>query len=106
MKISTLSEILELYNPDVKITLQNLEDLDKDVIMTTDIFNNKVSELDRDDLFQIIGSCASKKFYLLTIQDQQTIENMVTPASTVDVPIPYLGGGDYLPNMFIVHVNL
>lgn len=54
----------------------------------------------RDQLFELIGDTPHLAWLLLTKRPQD-IARLMWPPCSADVPIPYLGGGDYLPNVWL-----
>lgn len=54
----------------------------------------------RDRLFDLIGGTPWLDWLLLT-KRPENIAGMIWPASTAEIPAPTLGGGDYLPNVWL-----
>lgn len=54
----------------------------------------------RERLLELIGATRNLDWLLLT-KRPQNVNNLMSPAPTAAVPIPYLGGGDYLPNVWL-----
>lgn len=66
-----------------------------------DVFEDRPElEVWRDDLFQLIADTPELDWLILT-KRPENIERMMNPAPTERVPVPCLGGGDYLPNVWL-----
>lgn len=54
----------------------------------------------RDRLFQLISDTPNLDWLLLT-KRPENIERLMWPSPTEDIPVSVLGGGDYLPNVWL-----
>jgi protein gp37 len=65
----------------------------------TDYFGDWVSHEQFDEVLEVIDNCPQHTFYMLTKQPQNVMSMLYD--TNIDDNVRYLGGGDYIPNLWI-----
>jgi len=95
-----LTDMLNLWNNHNKHSIPY--DQHPTVLVTCDIFAPVVSDSDLDDILEVMCTCESFMFFVITAaKDIKEVDNKIMKS---DVTSRYLGGGDYLVNLNVLFI--